>query len=112
MFSMSNHLHVRDKYIEKILIATSLKPMTASGVAKIFGIPIAICHRKIKMLEGMGLVTCAKRIVTEERGTVKFYSAREEKVKVAKDDGQYIVRIDIPHDKALDISIGWRDFVA
>ena len=103
---------VRDKYIEKILIATSIKPMTACGVSKVFGIPIAICHRKMKLLEGLGLVTCARIVVSDERRTVKLYSAQEEKVKVAKDNGRYVVRIDVPHNVALDISIGWRDFVA
>ena len=112
MFSMSQTIPVRDKYIEKILIATSIKPMTASGVSKVFGIPIAICHRKMKLLEGMGLVTCAQKVVSNERQTVKLYSAHEEKVKVEKDNDRYVVRIDVPLDVALDISIGWTDFVA
>ena len=109
---MSNPIPVRDKYIEKILIATSLKPMTASGVSKVFGIPVAICHRKMKLLEGLGLVTCTRRVASEEKGTVKFYSASEDIVKVAQDNDRFVVRIDVPLDVALDISIGWRDFVA
>jgi len=109
---MSNPVPVMDKYIEKILIATSLKPMTAAGVSKVFGIPVAICHRKMKLLEGMGLVTCTRRIVNEEKGTVKFYKALEDKVNVEKDNGRYVVRIDVPLHVAIDISLGWRDFVA
>ena len=112
LFSMSNPIPVMDKYIEKILIATSLKPMTATGVSKVFGIPVAICHRKMKLLEGLGLVTCAQRVVTEEKGTVKFYKAHEDKVNVVKDNGRYVVKINVPLDVALDISIGWRDFDA
>lgn len=107
---MSDSIPVRDKYVEKILIATCLKPMTAFGVPKVFGIPVVICHRKIKLLEGPGLVTCAQRIVTEDKGTVKFYRANEDSVEVAKGNGRYVVRINVPPSIALDISIGRRDF--
>jgi hypothetical protein len=109
---MSNPVPVMDKYLEKILIATSLKPMTATGVSRVFGIPVAICHRKIKLLEGLGLVTCTQRIVSDDKRTIKIYKAHEVKVDVSKDNGRYIVRLNVPPDVALDISIGMMDSVA
>lgn len=109
---MSSPVHVRDKNIEKILIATSLKPMTAYGVSKVFGIPVALCHRKMKMLEGLGLVACVRKVISDEKGTVKFYRAQEDKVNVTNGNGGYVVRIDVPTSVAMDICIGWRDFVA
>jgi hypothetical protein len=112
MFSMSSPVLVSDKYIEKILIATSLKPMTATDVSKAFGIPIAVCNSKMKMLEGLGLIKCSKRVVASETRTVNFYSAMEDRVKVSRDDGRYVVKIDVPLGVALDISLEWHDFVA
>lgn len=109
---MSNQVLVTDKYIEKILIATSLKPMTPSSVSKVFGIPIAICQSKMKLLEGLGLVICSKRVIASETRTLYFYSTKEDRVKVSKDNDRFVVRIDVPIGVVLDLSLGWHDVVA
>ncbi|UCE74860.1 MAG: hypothetical protein JSV56_03945 [Methanomassiliicoccales archaeon] len=103
---------VKDKHIEKILIATSLHPMTAMNLSRIFGIPSAICHRKVNLLESLDLITCVERLMSEEDGITKVYSAKRDKVTVHQDDGRFVVRINVPLDLALQLSYGWRTLLA
>ncbi len=94
---------VMDKYIEKILIGTSLKPLTSRKISEIYGIPIATCHRKIHMLERFGLVVCVRRFFSNGTGPIKVYRASEEKVKVTRENGRYIVRVNVPLGIAVDL---------
>jgi hypothetical protein len=97
---------VMDKYIEKILIGTSLRPMTPLRISEIYGIPIATCHRKIHMLERFGLVVCVKKYFSNGNGPIKVYKASEEKVKVTRENGTYIVRVNVSLDIAVDLHRG------
>jgi transcription initiation factor IIE alpha subunit len=93
-----------DKYIEKILIGTSLRPMTTIDLSKLYSIPIAECQKKMRLLENLGLVICVRKVVSDEDGTTKVYEAVKNKVMVHKEDGRYVVKIDVPISVALELS--------
>lgn len=94
-----------DKFIEKILIGTSQKPMTTKSLSELYDIPIALCIKKMRLLEKLGLVVCVKKIVIDDDdGMTRLYRASEDKVKVHRENGRYVVKIDLPLGTAIDLS--------
>lgn len=104
MFCMSNGMAVTDKYMEKILIGISLRPLTTRKISELYGIPAAVCSKKIKMLESYGLVVCVKKLPSHDDGPIKVYRASEEKVKIEQENGRYVVKIKVPLDIALELN--------
>jgi len=47
---------IMDEYSARILLGTFDRPASAIELGRRFGIPIAACYRRIKELEGLGLV--------------------------------------------------------
>ena len=102
---MSTRKAEMDKFIEKILIGTSQKPMTTKNLSELYDIPIALCIKKIKLLEKLGLVVCVRKVVMKDDDlTSRFYRASEDKVKVHRENGRYVVKIDLPLGTAIDLS--------
>lgn len=113
---MEQERKVRDRYIEDILVCTSYEPMTAKKISAIYGIPIAICYKKIKLLERYGLVHCVKMPNSQDyggkgNGGVKLYRASEDKVKIEHENGRSIVKINVPFGIAMDLSRRWNDYI-
>src|SRR5437870_12248845 len=47
---------IMDDYSARILLGTFERPASAIELGRRFGIPIAACYRRIKQLEGLGLL--------------------------------------------------------
>ncbi len=56
-----------DEYSAKILLATYKRKISAQEISQRYGIPIAACYRKIRILEEVGLIQCVERILTQPR---------------------------------------------
>jgi predicted transcriptional regulator len=50
-----------DRHSARIILATMRNPRSAFDISECLGMPIAVCFRKIKLLEDAGLIACAER---------------------------------------------------
>jgi hypothetical protein len=113
---MEEERKIRDRYIEDILVCTSYEPMSPQMISAIYGIPIATCFKKIKLLERYGLVHCVKTLAPKGNGGkgnggVKIYRASEDKVKIEQENGRTIVKINVPFGIAFDLSQRWNSHI-
>ena len=66
---------IMDEYSARILLGTFDRSASAIDLGRRFGIPIAACYRRIKELEGLGLVYCARAESTRNgRGLLLYRS--------------------------------------
>ncbi|MBA3044996.1 MAG: winged helix-turn-helix domain-containing protein [Candidatus Thermoplasmatota archaeon] len=84
-----------DENSRKILIATHLKPKTASEISENYGIPIAICYRRIKTLENMALVQKDEQILTQKGKRRWSYISNIHKLELMYRDGKIAARYEL-----------------
>jgi hypothetical protein len=65
-----------DEYVMKILSASFKTPRSAQELSLKFDIPIAVCYRKIKELQAVGLLKCVDRFLTREGKWVRLYQSQ------------------------------------
>ena len=66
---------IMDEYSARTLLGTFDRPASAIDLGRRFGIPITACYRRIKELEGLGLVYCARAESTRNgRGPLLYRS--------------------------------------
>lgn len=65
-----------DEYVVKILAASFSTPRSAQELSLKFDIPIAVCYRKIKELQAVGLLKCVDRFLTRDGKWVKLYQSQ------------------------------------
>src|SRR2546430_4845413 len=66
-----------DEYSAKILLATYKRKISAQEISQRYGIPIAACYRKIRILEEVGLIQCVERILTQKGKRKNLYTLDE-----------------------------------
>ena len=67
---------ISDEYTGRILAATYNSPKTAKRIAKQCNIPIAICFRRIRELEKIGLLICAGVVYDRQGKGAKLYQSQ------------------------------------
>jgi len=91
-----------DPDMERILAGTYEKSRSAIELSKIYGIPIAICHRKIKTLKKRGLLRTMEAIQDSRGKKHERYSANLENAYVYYDSGKIKVRFTVVLQMAED----------
>src|SRR5947199_7425225 len=92
---------VMDEYSARILMGTFERPVSALELSRRFGIPIAACYRRIKELEGLGLVYCERAESTRNGRSPLLYRSRLKSVRIAFEDGKIRARVELgPMDLA------------
>ena len=91
-----------DEYAVKILVGTMRKPRTAIDLSELFGIPIAACYRKIRLLEEMGLITCIERKLTREGKRISVYQSQLKNAYMSFEDGRMRVRFELANGVVQD----------
>jgi hypothetical protein len=84
-----------DADMEKILLATYNNRRSASDISEKYGIPIAVCFRKIKILKFRGLLSVVEKVKTGKGKTVEYLSANLENAYVYFDSGRVKVRFTV-----------------
>jgi predicted transcriptional regulator len=64
-----------DRHSARILLATMRNPRSAFDISENLGIPIAVCFRKIKLLEDAGLIICAERRFTKSGKRISLFKS-------------------------------------
>src|SRR5437667_12675746 len=76
-----------DEYSARILLGTFDRPASAIDLGRRFGIPITACYRRIKEVEGLGLVYCERAESTRNGRGLLLYRSRLKSVQIACEDG-------------------------
>jgi predicted ArsR family transcriptional regulator len=84
---------IMDEYCARILLGTFDRPASAIDLGRRFGIPIAACYRRIKELEGLGLVYCERVEPTRNGRGIGLYRSRLKSVQIAFEDGKLRTRV-------------------
>ena len=98
---------ITDEYSAKILVCTLHKPRTAIEISRDFGIPIAACYRRIRMLENLGLLRCVERRLSSEGKRTSVYVSMLKGAYIYLEDGVLKARFELMDGKAEDYSEDW-----
>ena len=91
-----------DTDMEKILIGTYNMSKNASELSEKYGIPIAVCFRKIKILKNRGLVRVVETVKGDNGKAVEYLTANLENAYVFYDSGRVKVRFTVVLQMAED----------
>jgi len=86
---------IMDEYSARILMGTFDRPASAIDLCRRFGIPIAACYRRIKELEGLGLVYGERSEPSRNGRGLRVYRSRLRSVRVAFEDGKLRARVEL-----------------
>ncbi len=98
-----------DEYAAKILAATYRKPKSAVELSKEYGIPIAICYRRIHKLEEVGFLEEADRVLTQEGKRVSVYEATLKNVQIVFEDGEFKIKVEKKREAGGAQDEKWKD---
>jgi len=93
----------------KILVATLRCSHSAQEISAEFGIPIAACYRRIKELEGVGLVECCERRLSRQGKRISYYISLLKNAYVFFENGKLKVRFQLKTGGADRYGDGWHD---
>ena len=79
---------------EKIILGTYGRARSAIEISQIYGIPIAICFKKVRKLNEMGLLE-ATEVRYTPRGEIVYYQASIQDAYVFYDSGRLKVRFEV-----------------
>jgi len=86
---------VMDEYSARILMGTFEQSVSALELSRRFGIPIAACYRRIKELEGLGLVYCERELPSRNGKGLQLFRSRLTSVRITLEDGNLRARVEI-----------------
>ncbi len=85
--------HISDQYSVRILRATLHRALDAITLSNTLGIPIAVCYRRIKELEKLGLIEKDGKKLTNRGKWIALYKAKVKNATIVMKDGKIILRI-------------------
>ena len=92
-----------DEHSRKILMATHLKPKTATEISETHGIPIAACYRRIKSLENLALIQKDEQILTQKGKRRWSYRSNIHKMDLFYHDGKLVARCELRNGYIADL---------
>ena len=84
---------VMDEYSARILLGTFDRSVSALELSQRFGIPIAACYRRIRGLEGMGLVFVERELPSRNGKGLQLFRSRLRSVRVSLEEGRLRARV-------------------
>jgi hypothetical protein len=93
---------ITDMDMEKILLGTYQKSKSAMELSEMYGIPIAVCFKKIKILKKMGLLNVTETVRTAGGKKAEYYTANLDDAYVHYDSGRVKVRFTVVLQMAED----------
>jgi predicted transcriptional regulator len=100
-----------EEYTGKILLATMGKPKNVYELSERLGIPIAICYRKINLLEKYGLLFCTERKLLQNGKRMSLYKSNVKNANVVFQRNQISAKFEMidgttdDESYAIDMSI-------
>src|SRR5207245_140131 len=100
---------IMDEYSARILLGTFDHPVSALDISRRFAIPIAACYRRIKELEGLGLVYVEAALPSRNGKGLQPYRSRLRSVRTAFEDGHLPARLEPGRDAAPAATLSAED---
>jgi ribosomal protein S25 len=97
-----------DEYSAKILLATYKRRISAQEISQKYGIPIAACYRKIRVLEEAGLIECVDRILTQKGKRKNLYTSRLKNAYIFFENGKMRARFQLVTGLEKDFGGEWN----
>ncbi len=85
--------HLSDPYSVRILGATLHRPLDAITMSNMLGIPIAVCYRRIRELEKLGLIEKAGRRLTKKGKWINLYKAKIKDAEIKMENGKIFLKL-------------------
>ena len=97
-----------DEYSAKILLATYKRKISAQEISQRYGIPIAACYRKIRVLEEVGLIQCVERILTQKGKRKNLYTSCLRNAYIFFENGKLRARFQLATGQVKDFGGDWN----
>ncbi len=85
--------HISDQYSIRILRATLHQALDAITLSNQLGIPIAVCYRRIRELEKLGLIKKEGKKLTNKGKWITLYKANLKNAEVKMEEGRIVIRL-------------------
>ncbi len=86
---------ISDKYVSKILMSTYKKPKSVQNISAHYGIPIAVCYRKVRQLEKLGFMNCVGDKLNGNGKRVKLYQSQIVNAHFFMEKGKFRARVQL-----------------
>lgn len=97
-----------DEYSAKILLGTYKRKISAQEISARYGIPIAACYRKIRILEEAGLIECVDRVLTQKGKRKNLYTSRLKNAYIFFENGRLRARFQLVSGVIKDFGGDWN----
>ncbi|MDX1534670.1 MAG: helix-turn-helix domain-containing protein [Thermoplasmata archaeon] len=96
-----------DEYSAKILLATYKRKISAQEISARYGIPIAACYRKIRVLEEASLIECVDRVLTQKGKRKNLYTSKLRNAYIFFESGRLRARFQLITGVVKDFGGDW-----
>ncbi len=96
-----------DEYSAKILLGTYKRKISAQEISARYGIPIAACYRKIRILEESGLIECVDRVLTQKGKRKNLYTSKLKNAYIFFENGRLRARFQLISGAVKDFGGDW-----
>ena len=94
-----------DQYNLKILSSTTRKALSVRDMAFMYFIPLATCYRKVRELEGAGLLKCEGKLLSSDGKRYKVYKCQVSELNVRYSDRAVVIDLVLDWEEPMRVSI-------
>lgn len=98
---------ISDKYVSKILMSTYKIPKSVQSISATYGIPIAVCYRKVRQLEKLGFLSCVGDKLNGNGKRVKLYQSQIVNAHFFMEKGKFRARVQLSSGIVDDYGGSW-----
>ena len=98
---------ISDKYVSKILMSTFKRPKSVQSISACYGIPIAVCYRKVRQLEKLGFLRCTGDKLNGNGKRVKLYQSQIVNAHFFLEKGKFRARVQLSSGIVDDFGGSW-----
>ena len=94
-----------DQYNLKILSSTTRKALSVRDMAFMYFIPLATCYRKVRELEGVGLLKCEGKKLSSDGKRYKVYKSQVSEFNVSYRNRSVVIDLIMDWEEPVRVSI-------
>ena len=94
-----------DQYNLKILSSTTKKALSVRDMAFMYFIPLATCYRKVRELEGAGLLKCEGKMLSSDGKRYKVYKCQVLEFNVSYRNRAVVIDLVLDWEEPIRVSI-------
>jgi len=98
---------ISDKYVSKILLCTFKKPKSVQKISATYGIPIAVCYRRVRQLEDLGFIRCIGTRLNGNGKRVSLYQSQIVNAHFFLEKGKFRARVQLSSGVVDDFGGTW-----